>query len=352
MSDDEGWRVEIKALPELTRVGAWRGADLPLVPQHGSGPAAYGGFYTQEQIRRIVAHAARLNIAIVPEIDIPGHCSAVLKSYPHLVDPGEKADSYWSIQGYANNALNPGMDATYAFLETVLNEVASLFPGAYIHIGADGVGPGAWLTSPLAQALMQAEGLRDTHDLQAHLLWRVQAILARLGKKMAGWDEVSQGGGVVAMGTLLVAWQNAAVIGALAEQGYDVVAAPGQAYYLDMVQADGWDEPGAGWADTVTPQACYDHETLTGVPAGLQHRVKGVQACIWGEHLSNKNFSNRMVFPRFGAVAEAGWTLAANKDWSRFRDLCGFLPKLCGFKWAPPISLKNWQFTRSVGALA
>ncbi len=328
LTDDEGWRLEIKALPELTATGAYRGAGLPMVPQLGSGAEAYGGFYTQEQVRGVIAHAAALHIDIVPEIDIPGHSTAVLKALPHLIDPDEPQDSYRSIQGYPNNALNPGVAATQGFLDTVVGEVAALFPGPYIHVGADEVDKESWLQSPRARVLMQYEGLANTGEVQAHLLRRVQSAIRSHGKQLAGWDEVSHGGGVDAEGTLLVAWQNREVIAKLAAEGYDVIASPGQAYYLDMVQADGWDEPGASWAGVSTPQTCYEYDAAGDLPAGLAQRLKGVQACIWSEHLVNKALFNHMVFPRLGAVAEAGWTEKAGKNWQRFSFLSRLLPKL------------------------
>ncbi len=328
LTDDEGWRLEIKALPELTAIGAFRGAGLPMVPQLGSGAEAYGGFYTQDQVRSVIGRAAALHIDIVPEIDIPGHSTAVLKALPHLIDPDEPHDSYRSIQGYPNNALNPGVAATQDFLDTVVGEVAALFPGPYIHVGADEVDKESWLQSPRARVLMQYEGLANTNELQGYLLRQVQSTIRRHGKRLAGWDEVSHGGGVDAEGTLLVAWQKREVIAKLAAEGYDVIASPGQAYYLDMVQAEGWDEPGASWAGTVSPQFTYEYEAAGDLPPDQLHRLKGVQACIWSEHLVNKALFNHMVFPRLGAVAESAWTEVAMKNWLRFAKLSRSLPKL------------------------
>ena len=328
LTDDEGWRLEINALPQLTAIGAFRGAGLPLLPQLGSGAEAYGGFYTQDQVRQAIAHASSLHIDIVPEIDIPGHSTAVLKALPHLIDPDEPQDSYRSIQGYPNNAINPGVEATQNFLDTVVGEVATLFPSRYIHVGSDEVDKESWLQSPRARVLMQYEGLGNTGEVQAHLLRRVQGTIRKHGKQLAGWDEASHGGGVDTEGTLLIAWQKRDVLAKLVAEGYDVIASPGQAYYLDMVQAEGWDEPGASWAGTVTPQSTYEYEAAGDLPADQRHRLKGVQACIWSEHLVNKALFNHMVFPRLGAVAEAGWTEPAAKNWQRFAKLSKGLPEL------------------------
>lgn len=330
LTDDEGWRLEIKALPELTQTGAQRGADCAMVPQLGSGFETYQGFYTQEEVREIVAHAGRLHIEIVPEIDTPGHCTAVLKALPHLVDPDETPDSYHSVQGYANNALNPAMPETYEFMKTVLNEIADLFPSDYIHIGGDEVDEKSWLESPLAQKLMQEQqsNIGGTMELQAHFMRKVKTMVSGLGKKMAGWDEVSHGGGVDPNGTLLVAWQKPEVILSLAKEGYEVIASPGQAYYLDMVQASGWQEPGTSWAGVVPPQVTYEYEADGGLPAELGGALKGLQACMWCEHILTKEQFNHMAFPRLSAVAEAGWTRPEHKDWQRFAALSRLLPEL------------------------
>ncbi len=336
LTDDEGWRLEIKAFPELTRVGAFRGPGLQVPGQYAHIDRPYGGYYAQDEVRALVDYAERLNITIVPEIDIPGHCHCVLTAYPHLRDPGEPADSYRSIQGYPNNALNPAMQESYDFLQAVFTEVAALFPSPFIHVGADEVNhvaateidSHAWLKSPKALALMEHEGMTTSQQLQAHMLRRVQAMVQSLGKRLAGWNEVSHGGGVDPEGTLLVAWQRPDVIAELASEGYDVIASPGQAYYLDMVQADGWHEPGASWAGTSTPEHTYAYEAVEGLTEAQMARVKGVQAGIWCEHLHDTAQRNHMLFPRFFAVAEAGWTEPANKDADRFFALARAMPQL------------------------
>ncbi|QDY70909.1 beta-N-acetylhexosaminidase [Qingshengfaniella alkalisoli] len=329
LTDDEGWRIEIKALPELTQAGARRGPDCEMIGQLGHIERHYEGHYTQDQIREVVAHAQSLHIDIIPEIDIPGHCTAVLAAYPHLRDPNEPEDNYRSVQGYPNNALNPAMPETFEFLETVFAEVAELFPASHIHVGADEVDKASWQKSPLAQDMMKDRNIEaGTMGLQAYLLRRGQEILRRLGKNLAGWDEVSYGGGIDTDGALLVAWQKPEVIRELVRQGYDVIASPGQAYYMDMVQASGWNEPGAGWAGVATPEHSYTYEAIEGLTPEEAAKVKGVQSCIWGEHLISTAHFNYMVFPRIFAVAEAGWTQPDNKDWMRFCAICRQMPQL------------------------
>ncbi|WP_045393020.1 beta-N-acetylhexosaminidase [Falsirhodobacter sp. alg1] len=328
LTDDEGWRFEVDAFPELVEIGSRRGPDCRLPGQYAHAHRQYDGHYTKDQIRHVVGHAASLFIDTIPEIDIPGHCTAVLAALPHLVDPDEPADSYRSVQGYPNNALNPALPQTWDFLEKVLAEVAELFPAKWVHVGADEVADGSWLTSPRIQVLAQSEGLQGTAAIQSWFLRRVQKILRGHGKDLAGWDEVSHGAGVDTMGTLLVAWQRPELVPALTAQGYRVVASPGQAYYLDMTQADGWNEPGTNWAGTVTPEACYAYDPEGDLDEGSRGALAGVQACIWCEHIHTPEIFNHMVYPRLHAVAEAGWTPQSRRDWGRFATLSALMPKL------------------------
>ncbi|MBB3658298.1 hexosaminidase [Rhizobium sp. BK650] len=328
LTDDEAWRLEIKAYPELTDIGAKRGPDEVLVPQLGDGAEPRSGYYTQDDARRIVAHAAALHVDVLPEIDIPGHSAAALLSLPQLVDGQEAPDSYRSVQGYPNNALNPAIDFTYEFLGKVFDEVAALFPFEYLHIGGDEVAHGSWLASPACKALMQKEKLAGTAELQSYFMRRIKSMLAERGKKLAGWNEVSHGGGVDRDGTLLMAWEKPEVGIELATEGYDIVMTPGQAYYLDMAQAEGWGEPGASWAGFTPPEKTYAYEAEGELPAELRDRMRGIQACIWGENFVSRAYFNRLVFPRLSAVAEAAWTPTLRKDWLRFAAIVRMWPKL------------------------
>jgi hexosaminidase len=328
LSDDEAWRLEIKAFPTLTTLGVLRGPDEPMLPQLGNGAEPVGGFYSQDDVRAIVAHAAGLHIEVVPEIDIPGHSTATLVALPELVDGQEAPDSYRSVQGFPNNALNPAIEATYDMLGTVFDEMVSLFPSAFIHIGGDEVAAETWMASPLARKLMEREGIEGTFGLQSYFMKRIQQMLHARGRSLAGWDEVSHGGGVNPEGALLMAWQKPEVGVELARQGYDVVMTPGQAYYLDMVQDEAFQEPGASWAGTVPPHHTYAYEAVGDFPPELEARMRGVQACIWSEHFLNRDYFNHLVFPRLAAIAEAAWTPPARKDWQRFAALAPLGPKL------------------------
>ncbi|WP_296106456.1 family 20 glycosylhydrolase [uncultured Agrobacterium sp.] len=328
LTDDEAWRFEVRAYPQLTTVGVRRGPDEPMLPQLGNAAKPVEGFYTQADVTAIIAHATELNVEVVPEVDIPGHSTAILAALPELVDGQEAPDSYRSVQGFPNNALNPAIEETYVFLGKVFDEMVELFPSKLIHIGGDEVADNTWMASPLARKLMENEGLDGTFGLQSHFMKRIQKMLADRGRSMAGWDEVSHGGGVNPDGTLLMAWRAPEVGVALAKEGYDVVMTPGQAYYLDMVQDEAWQEPGASWAGTVPPHHTYHYEAVGDFPENLKPRLRGVQACIWTEHFLNRDYFNHLVFPRLPAVAEAAWTPRERKDWNRFSALVRLSPTL------------------------
>ncbi|MGV8984754.1 MAG: beta-N-acetylhexosaminidase [Cypionkella sp.] len=319
LTDDEGWRAEIRAYPALTEAGAHRSADTPaMLPQLGDGPGRSGGYYTQDQMRDVVAHATDLGIEVMPEIETPGHAACVVAALPFLVDPDETPNSYHPVQGYPNNSWNPGIPETFTVLETIIDELSEIFPSRHFHIGGDEVARNAWLQSPRARVLMQREGLAGTFEVQSWFLKRIKAMLTARGKVLVGWNEVAHGGGVPPEGTLLMAWENPKVGIELAEQGYDVVMTPGQAYYLDMVQGPDWLENGAGWAGPVPPEKTYAYEAEGDFPEALRGHMRGIQACIWCEHFTTVDWFNDLVFPRLSAVAEAAWTERVNKDWLRF----------------------------------
>ncbi|MGK9231363.1 beta-N-acetylhexosaminidase [Inquilinus limosus] len=354
LSDDEAWRVEIDAYPELTRIGAWRGHGLALPPLLGSGPEPQGGHYTKPAIRDVVALADRLGIVVVPEIDIPGHCYAVLQALPHLRDPGEHGE-YQSVQGFPNNCLNPAHEPVYGFLETVFDELIELFPSRIIHVGADEVPLAAWSGSPLAlDRLRQVGGaaLAEQHAklvntignrhgadaiegsatamLQAEFLRRVQRFLASRGVVTGGWEEAAHGDVIEKDRSYLVGWRSVEVSAELAGRGYDIVVAPGQRYYLDMSQSTAWSEPGAGWAGWSGPRETYEFDPTQGWTEDQLTHLIGVQACIWSEPMTDRAVFDRLVFPRLSAIAEAGWTRKEAKSWTRFSALAGLMPNLYG----------------------
>ncbi|MBN9219910.1 MAG: beta-N-acetylhexosaminidase [Mesorhizobium sp.] len=354
LSDDEAWRVEIAAYPALTEIGAWRGHGLPVPPLLGSAPGRSGGYYTKPVIREIVALAGRLGIEVVPEIDVPGHCYAMLQALPELRDPDEHGE-YFSVQGFPNNCLNPAREETYQVLETIFDELIELFPSKIIHVGADEVPIGAWSGSPQAlqrlreiggEAIAQSHARRlgvvtNTHGadaiegsgaalLQAQFLGRIQAFLASRGCITGGWEEAAHGNVIDKTKVYLNGWRNVEVCAALAGEGYDMVVNPGQVYYLDMANSPDWSEPGAAWAGWSEPETLYGFDPVKGWSEAQKEHFLGVQCCIWSEPMTDRAVFDRLVFPRLSALAETGWTEPGRKSWDRFKALAGLMPVLYG----------------------
>ncbi|PWI32093.1 beta-hexosaminidase [Vibrio albus] len=330
LTDDEGWRLEIKAFPELTDIGSQRGPHQPLQPQFTHLAESYGGYYTQEQVREIIEYASERAITVIPEIDIPGHSRAAICSLPELLSEPEDTSAYLSIQGYRDNILNPALPGTYTFIDKVLEEVSALFPGPFVHIGADEVPDGVWRHSPACQKLMQKHDYRDARELQGHLLRHAEQTLNAKGKRMLGWEEASYGN-KVSHQTLIFPWQNEDSAFENIRAGYDVVLQPAQYTYLDLAQDYAPDEPGVDWAGTLTLESVYHYSPLEQIPEDhpFRQQIRGIQCALWCEIIPTQQRMQYMLFPRLLAVAEVAWSQKQTKNWEDF--LCrlkGHLPHL------------------------
>lgn len=315
LTDDQGWRIQIDRYPRLTSVGAWRqeAGAAGFDPKTGK-PVRYGGYYTKAQIRDVVAFARSRHVTIVPEIDVPGHATAIVAAYPELasIPNAPKVPSHdWGI---LPNLLNPS-DATFTFLDNVFAEVIPLFPGPYIHVGGDEAVKDQWKANPDIQAKIKALGLKDEDALQGWFTARVGALVAKRGRRLVGWDEIL--GGEVAKDAVVMSWHG--IDGAItaARSGRDALLAPSPIMYLDHMQSDSGDEPGGrpeiiGWRDF------YNFDPA---PAGLtpdeRRHLLGLQANLWTEHLPTTVDADRMLWPRAAIVAELAWS-NPKKDWSSF----------------------------------
>lgn len=330
LTDDEGWRIEIKAFPQLTDIGAWRGIDTPIDPQYSNLSGKHGGFYSQQEIREIVQYAAERNIIVLPEIDIPGHCRAAIKSLPELlVDPDDQSQ-YRSIQYYTDNILSPALEGTYTFIDTVLEEVAQLFPAPLVHIGADEVPEGVWTESSKCQALMQQHGYSNAKELQGHLLRHAENKLQSLGKRMIGWEEV-QHGDKVSKNTIVCSWQSEKAAVECAGTGFDVILQPAQFTYLDIVQDYNCEELGVNWAGVTPLEKSYRYEPLSELAEDDPRRqhIFGIQCGLWCEIVDSQDRIDHMLFPRLLALSEACWTNKKHRNWEDFlARLNGHLPTL------------------------
>ncbi|HEY3815144.1 MAG TPA: family 20 glycosylhydrolase [Caulobacteraceae bacterium] len=309
LTDDQGWRLEIKKYPRLTEIGAWR---MPA----GQGPAQdidpathkprlYGGFYTQAQVRDIVAYAAQRHVTIVPEIDMPGHESAAVVAYPWLAstsNPPTRVPSDWGVY---DNLLDPN-PRTVGFLEDVLGEVIDLFPSRYIHVGGDEAVKTQWKASPKIQAQMQALGLKNEDELQSWLTGRLDAWLTERGRRLVGWDDILKGG--LTEHATIMSWQGPAGAAAAAAQGHDAVLAVDPTLYLDHRQNPAPDQPpGRGALLTLTDIAAFDPAPPT-LSATERSHILGVEGAVWTEHIRTEPRVEFMTFPRAAAIAELGWS--------------------------------------------
>lgn len=314
LTDDEAWRIEIDAFPELTDLGAWRGEGELQPSQFGSGSKRYGGFFTKQQIKEVVEYAKAREIAVIPEIDIPGHARALIMALPHLLREADDKSEYVSIQQYQDNVLNPGLPGTYQVLETILDEVCELFPSQVIHLGGDEVPKHVWEKSPACIAKAQAMGLDNVRLLEGHLISHLEQYLAQKGRDISVWEEASHGNKITKNATVC-AWSNGAEGQKAAQAGYPVIMCPAQATYLDMAWNKDINETGVLWAGAIDLKTAYDFE-----PGSIENgeQVIGTQALVWTEFVKNRATLEYLLYPRLFAVAEVAWTASENKSWQRF----------------------------------
>ena len=318
LTDDQGWRIEIKSLPKLTDVGAWRvtrtGEWKDREPARADEETNYGGFYTQEQIKELVKYATERNIQIMPEIDIPGHSLSAIASYPYLSCTRQQYQIpvNHSFYGKESNALCAGRDSTFEFLEKVFSEVASLFPFEYIHIGGDECYRGFWNKCPDCQKRMQENNLKDVKELQSYFIKRVGKILEAKGKKIVGWGEILDGG--LAPNATVMSWidMNAGI--EAAKQNHNVIMTPRFPTYMDYYQGEPNGEPLAYRENRL--KTCYNFEP---VPNGVNDSfVLGGQTCLWGEYTPNFRHAQYLFWPRSMALSEVYWSPKSNRNWGNF----------------------------------
>lgn len=329
LTDDEGWRLEIKGLPKLTEVGAW---NVKKVGEFGNfstptadEPRTYGGFYTQDDIRELVKYAKDRFVDILPEIDVPGHSLAAIVSYPDLsctpgaeayrVRSGEKIMD-WSKGpppfALVDNTLCPANEKVYSFLDSVITQVAALFPFEYIHMGGDEAPINYWQKSDAIKALMQKEGLKDMHQVQGYFEKRVQKIVESKGKKFMGWDEILNGN--MSPSAAVMSWRSAAYGIQASREKHEVVMSPQNMTYLDLMQADPVTE--ARVYSSIRLGKAYEFDPI---PAGADPKyIKGGQANLWTEQVYNIRQAEYMTWPRGYAIAESVWSPKEKKNWTNF----------------------------------
>ncbi|MEO6868828.1 MAG: family 20 glycosylhydrolase [Ginsengibacter sp.] len=329
LTDDEGWRIEIKGLPRLTEVGAWRvnkvGYFGTFSPPKPDEPKNYGGFYTQEDIKELVKYAQDRFVNILPEIDVPGHSLAAVVSYPELscttgaekyqVRSGEPIMDWSHGQppiALIDNTLCPANEKVYAFLDTIMTQVAALFPFPYIHVGGDECPKNFWEKSEDIKVLMKKEGLKTMDEVQSYFEKRLEKIVESKGKKFMGWDEILQGG--IAPSAAVMSWRGMAGGIEAAKMKHDVVMSPTDFSYLDYMQGDPIIEPRV--YATLRLNKAYEFEP---VPNGVDPKyILGGQANLWTEQIYNTRHMQYMLWPRAMAIAEAVWSPKNKRDWNSF----------------------------------
>ncbi|WP_370419483.1 beta-N-acetylhexosaminidase [Streptomyces sp. QH1-20] len=350
LTDDQGWRLEIKRHPRLTEVGAWRARTKV---GHRASPLwderPHGGYYTQDDMREIVAYAAERHITVVPEIDIPGHSQAAIAAYPELGNTDvidTTSLSVWDTWGVNPNVLAP-TDTTLAFYEDVLTEVLDIFPSPFVHIGGDECPKDQWRASPTAQARIAEQGLADEDELQSWFIRHFDRWLTGRGRRLVGWDEILEGG--LAEGATVSSWRGYAGGIAAARAGHDVVMCPEQQVYLDHRQAAGDDEPvPIGFVRTL--EDVYRFEPVPPeLDADRAERVIGTQANIWTEVMESRQRVDYQTFPRLAAFAEVAWSrlpAPEDRDFAAFeRRMTGHYARLdaLGVDYRPPGGPRPWQ---------
>jgi len=320
LTDDQGWRIEIKRYPRLTEVGAWRKESLVGHYRHSMENPIYdgkphGGFYTQQDIREIVAYAQERFVNVLPEVEMPGHAQAAIAAYPELGNTGQpvEVDTKWGIR---ENVFNAN-ESTIVFLQNVLEEVLALFPSEFIHVGGDECPKRQWRESPEAQARMRELGLANEDELQSYFIRRMDTFLTQKGRRLLGWDEILEGG--LAPNATVMSWRGEEGGIAAAKAGHDVVMAPNTYTYLDYYQSEDREGEPLAIGGYVPLEKVYHYEPI---PAALAreaaHHVLGAQGQLWSEYMPDYRQVEYMAYPRLCALAEVVWTPPQRKDYQEF----------------------------------
>lgn len=330
LTDDQGWRIEIKKYPKLTSVGAYRnGTIIGRYPGTGNDGIYYGGYYTQEEIKDVVKYAADRYITVIPEIEMPGHASAAIAAYPQLSCFPEESTKHpakcaWNgdstgkhVQqtwGIFEDVFCPS-EYTFNFLQDVLDEVMALFPSPYIHIGGDECPKTSWKRSSFCQELMREKGLKDEHELQSYFVQRIEKYINSKGRSIIGWDEILEGG--LAPNATVMSWRGEKGGIAAASQDHQVIMTPSSHLYLDHKQTNKEDSVTIGGYTPV--EKTYNYNPIAvGVPLGKEKYILGAQANLWTEYIKNTKKVEYMLFPRLSALSEALWSPLKQRNYKSF----------------------------------
>lgn len=334
LTDDQGWRIEIDAYPELVRIGSVRkrtiigkdpGGEYDETTRYDETP--YGGYYTKEQIRDIVSYAAERFITVIPEIEFPGHAVAALASYPWLGCTGEQFDvrQTWDID---DRVFCIGRESTFEFMDDVLSEVMDLFPSEYIHIGGDECPDKMWRKCSECNRRMKEEGLKSYRALQGYGIARIGAFLESHGRHLIGWDEILDAG--ITPSSIVMSWRGTEGGIKAAGQGNRVIMCPTEYCYFDYYQSPDTENEPLAWGGLITLEKAYSFNPYEGLDEAASKNVLGVQANLWTEYISTQEGLEYMMLPRLAALSETGWSMG-RKDWDGFRSRIAGLEKLYSY---------------------
>jgi hexosaminidase len=322
LTDDQGWRIEIKSYPALTKVGAWR--DSTLIGHTRATPVRfdgghYGGYYTQEEVKDVIHYASVRGITVIPEIDIPGHSRAAIASYPELSTNSDsvwKVATVWATFNRHNNVLAPN-EKSFAFLKAVFGEIADLFPSPYIHVGGDECSKIWWKADSKAQVFMKEHNLKDETALQTYFIQQVISYLKAKGKKVIGWDEILEPG--LDTSAIIMNWRGVKSAITAAENGHQVIMSPGKPLYFDFYQSKQRDSLAIGGYNPLDSVYLFEPIPANLERQGLSNRILGAQANVWTEYMASPSKIEYMIFPRMTALSEVLWTESAKKDYTDFK---------------------------------
>jgi len=342
LTEDQGWRVEIKKYPALTAMGGWRnGTIIGRYPGKGNDNIRYGGFYTQSEIKEVVAYAQERFVEVIPEIEMPGHSSAAIAAYPFLSCfpnkptfipanmisqqslESQKKGSIKLVQetwGVFDDVFCAGKETTFEFLQNIIDELIPLFPSTYFHIGGDECPKTHWKECPLCQQKIKELGLKDEHELQSYFIQRIEKYLNSKGKTLIGWDEILEGG--LAPNAVVMSWRGEAGGIEAAKQGHAVIMTPGNPVYFDHTQAIAEDSVTIGGYNPIEKVYAYNPLPKE-IPASNAQFVLGAQANVWTEYMKNEEKIVYMIFPRIAALSELLWTPQDKKNWTAFEKNIG-----------------------------
>ncbi|MFV0565132.1 MAG: beta-N-acetylhexosaminidase [Flavobacteriaceae bacterium] len=348
LTDDQGWRIEIKKYPKLTEVGAFRnGTLIGHYPGEGNDQTPYGGFYTQEDVKDVVAYAAERHVTVIPEIEMPGHASAAIAAYPYLSCFPEKntvdrsdmlSEKSKALQaagtpkvvyeswGVVSDVFCAGKDETFALLEGVLEEVMPLFPSAYIHIGGDECPKTNWKACPHCQKRIKELGLKDEHELQSYFVQRMEKFVNSKGKKIIGWDEILEGG--LAPNATVMSWRGIKGGIEAAKQKHDVIMTPTNFCYFDYYQSEDKENEPMAICCYIPVEKVYGFDpTPEALAPDEQKHILGAQGNLWTEYISASDYVEYMALPRMTALSEVVWTQKEQKNWDDFKTRLNHLAK-------------------------